>query len=226
VSDAELARIRAAYRDRDATTATPYRWANPGYVSYMQGVERSLLRGFADAGLGLDGARVLDVGCGSGYFLHRLCEYGAGECHGIDLLEERIDEARRRYPSLELRPGTATSLPFDDTSFDVVTQFTCLSSIVDDAVRLAAAQEMLRVSSRWIVSLDMRRGSRPGHGTATVELDRPELERLFGKPELLRRVPVSFALAQLAGRHDLAARVLGALPPLGSHYLGLWRTSG
>jgi len=223
VSDTELDRIRTAYRERDATAVTPYRWDNPGYVSYMQGVERAVLRGFASAGLRLDGARVLDVGCGSGYFLHRLREYGAGKCHGIDLLEERIEEAHRRYPSLELRTASATSIPFEDGSFDVVTQFTCLSSIVEDTARLAAAQEMRRVSSGWIVSLDMRRDSRPGHGTPTVGLDEPELKRLFGKPALLRRAPLSFPLAQLAGRHDLAARALGALPPLRSHYLGLWR---
>ena len=82
VSDAELDRIRTEYRARDAATDSPYRWDNPGYVSYMQGLERSLLRAFDDAGVPLAGARVLDVGCGSGYFLHRLREYGAGEATG------------------------------------------------------------------------------------------------------------------------------------------------
>jgi 2-polyprenyl-3-methyl-5-hydroxy-6-metoxy-1,4-benzoquinol methylase len=94
MSERELDRIRAAYSERDAATESPYRWSNPGYVTYMQLLERDLLRAFDDdAGVKIAGARVLDVGCGSGYFLHRLSEFGVGECHGIDLLDSRIEVA-------------------------------------------------------------------------------------------------------------------------------------
>ena len=134
MSDAELERIREAYRKRDAAGGSPYRWDNPGYVIYMQSLERGLLRGFADAGVHLEGFRVLDIGCGSGYFLNRLRDYGAGECHGIDLMENRIADARERYPALEWQVGSATDLSFEDGAFDLVTQFTCLSSILDDEV--------------------------------------------------------------------------------------------
>ena len=227
MSDAELERIKEEYRARDAATTSPYRWDNPGYVAYMQALERALLRALADAGVALEGARVLDVGCGSGYFLHRFREYGAGECHGIDLMEERIAAARERYPGLELRVGSATELPFTDGEFDLVTQLTCLSSILDDDVRLAAAREMQRVAGGWVLSFDMRglrlRGRRSEGATPTVGLDEDELRRLFGEPALLRRVLAPFEVAQLAGRHDLLARAFAALRPLRSHYIGLWR---
>jgi SAM-dependent methyltransferase len=229
MSDAELDRIRTEYQARDAATDTPYRWDNPGYVSYMQGLERSLLRAFDDAGVSLAGARVLDVGCGSGYFLHRLRDYGAGEAHGIDLMEDRIAAGRERYPALQLQVGSATELPFADGEFDLVTQFTCLSSILDDDVRLAAASEMQRVSGGWVLSFDMRGLRRPGSrqagGTPTVDLDEQELRRLFGEPALLRKASLAFELSQVTGRHDLLARALGAFPPLRSHLLGLWRTA-
>jgi SAM-dependent methyltransferase len=225
MSEGELDRIRAAYGERDAAADTPYRWSNPGYVTYMQLVERALLRALDDTATPLAGARVLDVGCGSGYFLHRLSEYGAGECHGIDLLESRIESARERYPVHEWRVGSATELPFEDGSFDVVTQFTCLSSIVDDATRATAAREMLRVAGREgrVLSLDMRRGSRPGSaGTQTVGLDEDALRSLFGAPRLLRRAALRFDLAQIAGRHALLAQMLALARPLRSHVLGLW----
>jgi SAM-dependent methyltransferase len=229
VSDAELDRIRTEYRARDAAAAdSPYRWDNPGYVSYMQGLERSLLRAFSDAGVHLQGARVLDVGCGSGYFLHRLTEYGAGEAHGIDLMEERIAEGQKRYPALHLQAGSATELPFEDGEFDVVSQFTCLSSILDDEVRYAVAKEMKRVSRGWILSFDMRGLRRPGSktsGTPTVGLDEPKLRRLFGEPALLRKTSLAFEISNQTATHDLLARALGALPPLRSHFVGLWRVS-
>src|SRR5436305_3307477 len=122
----------------------------------MQSVERALLKAFADAGVQLESARVLDVGCGSGYFLQRLREYGGGECHGVDLMENRIAEGRQRYPTLHFHLGSATALPFEDGAFDLVTQFTCLSSIMDADVRLAAAHEMTRVARGWVLSFDMR----------------------------------------------------------------------
>jgi SAM-dependent methyltransferase len=192
----------------------------------MQLVERALLRGFVDAGMQLDGVRVLDVGCGSGYFLHRLQEYGAGECHGVDLMENRIAEGRDRYPTLRLQVGSATELPFETAAFDLVTQFTCLSSIVDAETRLAAAREMRRVAiGGWILSFDMRRvrGSGP---TPIVGLDEGELRRLFGEPGLLRAVALRFELAQALGRHPLVAQGLAAFPPLRSHLLGLWQVRG
>lgn len=225
MSERELDRIRAAYAERDAAAETPYRWSNPGYVTYMQLLERALLRALDDAATPLAGARVLDVGCGSGYFLHRLSEYGAGECHGIDLLASRIAAAREQYPGQEWHVGSATELPFADGSFDLVTQFTCLSSILDDATRAAAAREMLRVAGRdgRVLSLDMRRGSRPGNaGTPTIGLDEDALRSLFGDPRLLRRVALRFDLSQIAGRHALLAQTLALARPLRSHVLGLW----
>ncbi len=186
MTDVELDRIREAYRARDAAQGSPYRWDNPGYVAYMHSAERALLRGLRDAHVPLAGAKVLDVGCGSGYFLHRLREYGAGECHGIDLMEDRIAAGKDRYPTLQLHVGSATELPFAEGEFDLVTQFTCLSSILDDEVRLAVAHEMRRVArGGWLLSFDMR-GMKPlalrrrKGPTPTVALDKRELERLFG----------------------------------------------
>jgi SAM-dependent methyltransferase len=227
VSDAELERLRTEYRRRDAAGAGPYRWDNPGYVSYMQDLERSLLRAFAGAGLELTGASVLDVGCGTGYYLHRLREYGAGPCHGIDLMEQRIAEARERYPALDFRVATATELPFERGAVDLATQFTCLSSILDEDVRTKAAAEMQRVAAGgWVLSFDLRSDPRGSGGTPSIGLGPRELRRLFGAPAFLRRVTLRFSLAQSTGRHDVLARALGTLPPLRSHYLGLWRVPG
>jgi SAM-dependent methyltransferase len=229
VTETELERIRAEYEARDAATTSPYRWDNPGYVAYIQIVERGLLKAFRDAGVSLQGARVLDVGAGSGYFLHRLQEYGAGEAHGIDLMDERVAEGRRRYPTLDLRTGSATSLPYGDREFDLVTQFTCLSSILDDEVRLSVAHEMKRVARGWVLSFDMRGVSVPSlrrrahKSTPTIGIDEDELRRLFGKPTVLRRAALPLEIAERLGDRALLTDAIAWLPPLRSHLLGLWR---
>ena len=225
--EAELERARAAYRARDASGGSPYRWDNPGFIAYIQSVERAVLGVLRAAEVPLSGARTLDVGCGSGYFLHRLREYGAGACVGIDLLEERVAAARERYPALEFHVGNAAELPFADGSFDLVTQFTCLSSIVDDSVRLAAAREMRRVAAGgWVLSFDLRGSSgrrRPADATPTVALDRGKLRRLFGEPSLLRPAGLRFDAAQALGRWPSLAAAVATLPLLRGSLVGLWR---
>ncbi len=80
-------------------------------------------------------------------------------------MEDRVAEGRKRYPALQLQVGSATELPFADGEFDLVTQFTCLSSILDDEVRLAVAREMRRVAAGgWVLSFDMRGLRRPARG--------------------------------------------------------------
>jgi hypothetical protein len=144
-------------------------------------------------------------------------------------MKDRVAEGRRRYPTLHLQVGSATELPYRDGEFDLVTQFTCLSSILDADVRLAVAREMRRVAGGgWVLSFDMRGLRRPGSGqrpadTATVPIDEAELQRLFGEPALLRKTALAFELAQLAGRHTAIATALSTVPPLRSHLLGLWR---
>jgi hypothetical protein len=144
-------------------------------------------------------------------------------------MEERIAEGRRRYPTLDLRAGSATALPYGDSEFDLVTQFTCLSSILDDDVRLAVAREMRRVTRGWVLSFDMRGMSIPSlrrraeQSTATVGIDGDELHRLFGEPTLLRRAALPFEIAQRVGRSTLLTHAIASLPPLRSHLLGLWR---
>ena len=59
---------------------------------------------------------MLEVGCGSGYFLSRFLDYGAAHAAGIDLMEHRIAQARERDPRLELVAGDASRLPWEDGS--------------------------------------------------------------------------------------------------------------
>ena len=205
----------------------------------MQRLERELLGALAAAGADLPSSSVLDVGCGSGYFLHRMVEYGADTASGIDLMADRVAEGRRRYPALDLHAGSATAMPFDDASFDVVTQFTCLSSVLDADVRAAIGTEVWRVlrPGGLLVSFDMapispllRRLAAVGrrlrgaaaHGVVTpVEpLAAEELLRIFPGQLVVSRVPtLDFDLTQRLGGRLWPTMLLGAVPALRTHLL-------
>jgi SAM-dependent methyltransferase len=241
---AEVRRIEAAYAARDASDASsPYRYSNPGYALYMQLLESSLLRSLRRAPVALEGASVLDVGCGSGYFLNRLREFGAGTATGVDLIPERVETARTRYPALRFECANAAELPFADGEFDVVTQFTCLSSVLDPALRAAIGAEMWRVTRGGgiVVSYDMRPPPAPvramrwlgdwrrgelgrgnGAATPTTGISAAELERLF--PSGSRQyssVGLAFGLCAVAARSPLSAQLLARVPALREHGIGV-----
>lgn len=95
----------------------------------------------------LEGWRVLDVGCGGGHWLRYWVECGAdpGDLVGIDISDLRFDEARKRNPGIRLLKTDGMTLPFEDASFDLVTQFTCFTNVPTEALRRQVAVEVSRV---------------------------------------------------------------------------------
>lgn len=239
-----MARIEAAYAERDAVGGPSiYSFTSPGYAFYMQSLEWSVLNALRRAPVELEGARVLDVGCGSGYLLHRLLEFGAGAATGVDLMPARIEAARLRYPQLTFVCANAAELPFSNGEFDLVTHFTCLSSVLDPGLRAAIAAEMWRVvrPGGVVLSFDIRPASWPVRGlraagdwrrrgeqaageaaTPTIPISAEELRRLF--PDATPRyepVGLAFGLCAVAARSRLAAQFLASFPALREHGIGL-----
>jgi SAM-dependent methyltransferase len=89
------------------------------------------------------GARVLDVGCGSGALTVRLAEaLGSGIVAGLDPDADDLVLCASRVPGAELRVGVADDLPWGDGAMDaVVSQL--VVGLVSDAT--AALSEMTRV---------------------------------------------------------------------------------
>lgn len=65
-------------------------------------------------------SKVLDVGCGSGEFLHRLREQTGSQVLGLDFSQNAIDAARDNY-GIKVINGTLTAHPFEPKSFDFIT---------------------------------------------------------------------------------------------------------
>lgn len=80
-----------------------------------------------------DAESVLDVGCFCGEWLHYLLKHRPSirKHLGIDVAQNRIDEAKRLYPELNLKAAFAEQLDMPSASFDVVTCLEVLEHIPD-----------------------------------------------------------------------------------------------
>lgn len=92
------------------------------------------------------GCRVLDIGCGTGLFARRLVtERSDIEVVGLDLSEGMLSKARTNcsgFDRIRLVQGDSEQLPFDDSSFDVVT---CVHSFHHYPHQDQVVREMYRV---------------------------------------------------------------------------------
>jgi len=221
---AEQARITEVYARREAELAGVYS-PTPGnryVVARREEATRALLEsaGLAD----LAGRRILEVGCGHGGELERLVAWGADPAllGGVDLLPDRVAAARARLPAADVRVADARDLPYPDGHFDLVMQVTLFSSILDPAIRVAAAAEVRRVLrptghvlwvDMWIV--------RPDRPLAAMPL--AEIRRLFPGWKLdWRRAVLNPLLARrLAPLSPRACDILAKLPLLQTYNIAL-----
>lgn len=67
-----------------------------------------------------NGYRILDVGCGTGTILKRFSEKCNVECHGIDIEEEMLQEARDKCPQMDIQLCSCDATPYEDKYFDVI----------------------------------------------------------------------------------------------------------
>jgi ubiquinone/menaquinone biosynthesis C-methylase UbiE len=85
------------------------------------------------------GDRVLDIGTAAGGIAHFLSTLGC-RVVGVDLSEAGIARARKRYPELRFEVADATSLPFDDCSFDKAVAADVTEHLDDETLRAALAE--------------------------------------------------------------------------------------
>ena len=102
------------------------------------------------------GERILDVGCGPGFYCAELAEEVApsGSVVGVDSSPAMLELATRRcrgQKGVELRPGEAVSLPVDDASFDAALCVQVLEYVADPTVALAEMHRVLRPGGRVVV---------------------------------------------------------------------------
>ena len=169
------------------------------HLAFEESVVSALRRA---ANLRRDASKVLDVGCGDGSSLAMFLRLGfqTENLFGMDLLEERIDVARKTYPGCNLICGDAASMKYESNQFDLVMESTMFVQITDNVVSRKIAEEMLRVTKPggYVMLVDWRYGKPGNPGYSAVSKNR--INGLFS----------------VGSSSDLLLRKKGALiPPVG-----------
>jgi ubiquinone/menaquinone biosynthesis C-methylase UbiE len=101
---------------------------------------------------------LLDAGCGSGNYLHSLRK-DVGTITGLEFNEGMLSKAREKLPGARIEQGSITSLPFEESSFDVCITTQVLHHLERDAdgtfanIALASKEvaRCLRPGGAWII---------------------------------------------------------------------------
>ena len=112
--------------------------------------------------------KVLDVGCGGGGSLHLFSYFKFIEhnLYGIDILPERIEEARVIRERINFSINDATKLDFTDEIFDITFESTMFVQITDHTLASRISEEMVRVTKKGgYIILEDWRYSKPNNTT-------------------------------------------------------------
>jgi SAM-dependent methyltransferase len=228
---AELARIRNAY-ERYATDERERRRRdplNPGLQELQREWMSLLAKRLLSLGLPTANSRVLDVGCGSGDLLALFIELGADpvNCSGIDLIPARAEATQKRLPDTNVFCGDASTLPWPDGTFDLVSMSLIVSSILSESLADKVCSEAARVLGPGgiLVWYDTRLPNPFNRQVRSVRAR--TIRKLFPGFHLeLESVSVLPPLARGLGRFaPTLYPLLAAIPPLRARYLALLRTA-
>lgn len=178
------------YKPQEGPRNYGYVWnpRNRVSVCYRQVREVALIQALNECSIHLDKTKILDVGCGDGNILRFFVSIGANpeDLYGIDLLEYRIEKAKRVNPKIHYAVADAEQLPFENESFDIITQFVTFSSMSTRQKQQQAANEMMRVLKKGgvMVWYDIQE-KYPGVNPLPQGIGKKEVLELFPETEIV-----------------------------------------
>ena len=193
-------------------------------IAAMKGGEPRLdfrIAAEAVAATGLSNPRLLEIGCGSGYYseiLTTLLPDGV-RYTGIDYSDAMVARAREHYPAIAFEVADATELPYADQSFDIAFNGVSLMHIIDyqAAIREAARVARFCIFHSVPVFDDYQTTylSKYAYGAPVVEVvfGKQELMSLCGNAglRLMREWPgIAYDVHEVTGHHSSAATYLFA----------------
>lgn len=99
---------------------------------------------------------------------------------GIDIQQERISEAKMRFPNINFVHGDASKMQFNDETFEIVIESTMFVQLTDEDLARSIANEMIRTTKTdgYIILVDWKY-SKPWD-KSYKGLDKKRTKELFG----------------------------------------------
>lgn len=102
---------------------------------------------FEQYGWPFKGRAILDIGCGTGYFIDHWLQRKAGKVEGIDVTEVSVNRLTEKFPEARFRLADVGAPDLEvDGQFDYVSIFDVLYHIVDDRRFEQAVANLSRLS--------------------------------------------------------------------------------
>jgi SAM-dependent methyltransferase len=216
-------RIRTEYSGYQASGRKRRAWAvdNPG--NRQINAELSLaLRSAASLELRGTGS-ILEVGCGSGTWLRELAaDAESSRLYGVDLLEDRLETARRLLSGAHYAQADGRSLPFGSNEFALVLLINVLQDLSrEDGYRVLAECRRVLAPEGLLLIYALRLPN--PFNRYTRRIARRDISLPATSRPITLLPPFSRRLGRLA---PVAYPVLARISPLRSHRLWSYRKPG
>jgi ubiquinone/menaquinone biosynthesis C-methylase UbiE len=119
------------------------------YDVFTEGAKARIIDAFVRMTGLAPGARVADIGCGSGAFTGLLAARGY-QASGLDISPKLIALARGKFPAIEFHEGDAENLPYADASLDGVLLSGLVHHFPDPRRLVGEAYRVLRPGGRFM----------------------------------------------------------------------------
>lgn len=94
--------------------------------------------------------RILDIGCGLGFFLS-LCQKEGFECHGLELNNQAVASIRKNYPNINIQEKSVEAADFPDNYFQLITIWSVLGHIPNPRKALSKIFKLLAPGGQFTV---------------------------------------------------------------------------
>ena len=225
--DKEKNRINEVYNNYLLNKENSEKWSSQNYGNFLIENEKldSIQKVLAPLGLLNKTESILDIGCANGKTISLIKKIGFLEsiiC-GVDLRENRLNDAKILYPSSNFKCMDARYLSFPNNSFDIVSIFTVFSSIIRKIDRIKVATQIDRVlkPKGIVIFYDLRYGNPFNYNVIGIKYS--EVDELFPKyKKSIKPVTLLPPFSRMIGRQSKFLYTwFSKISFLRTHYLGI-----